>query len=138
MARTIIGDHQRYVKSYFSAYPGYYFSGDGARRDADSYYWITGRVDDCMNVSGHLLSTAEIEAAILLHPGVVEAAVVSTSHRSKGQAPYAFVVLSNVSQIIIIFTSLGEQNDRLANTRDKADGPRKDRSYCRTRNCPKG
>lgn len=87
---------------YFSAYPGYYFTGDGARRDADSYYFIKGRVDDCMNVSGHLLSTAEIESALLLHPDVVEAAVVSAPHKTKGQVPYAFVVLSGVSRNIFI------------------------------------
>uniref|UniRef100_A0A914C3N4 acetate--CoA ligase n=1 Tax=Acrobeloides nanus TaxID=290746 RepID=A0A914C3N4_9BILA len=94
MARTIWRDHERFVKTYFSTYPGYYFTGDGAKRDQDSYYWITGRVDDQFNVSGHLLSTAEVEAALMQHPDVVESAVVATKHSSKGQVPYAFVVLA--------------------------------------------
>jgi len=93
--RTVFGDHKRYVSTYFSSFPGYYFTGDGARRDEDGYYWITGRVDDLMNVSGHLLSTAEIESALVTHPEVVEAAVVAAPHDVKGQFPYAFVTLSN-------------------------------------------
>ena len=93
--RTVFGDHERFVKTYFSSFPGHYFSGDGAKRDEDGYYWITGRVDDLMNVSGHLLSTAEIESALVLHPLVVEAAVVAAPHDIKGQFPYAFVTLSN-------------------------------------------
>uniref|UniRef100_A0A914DL70 Acetyl-coenzyme A synthetase n=1 Tax=Acrobeloides nanus TaxID=290746 RepID=A0A914DL70_9BILA len=95
MMRTVYGDHSRFVKTFFSSFPGYYFTGDGARRDDDSYYWITGRVDDLMNVSGHLLSTAEIESALVLHPDVVEAAVVAAPHDIKGQFPYAFVSLVN-------------------------------------------
>jgi acetyl-CoA synthetase len=96
MARTIWDDHSRFVKTYFSTYPGLYFTGDGARRDYNSYYWVTGRVDDNMNVSGHLLSTSEIESVIVLHPDVVESAVVAVPHPSKGQVPYAFVILRNV------------------------------------------
>ncbi|MCK9469589.1 MAG: acetate--CoA ligase [Porticoccaceae bacterium] len=93
--RTVYGDHQRLVDTYFSAYPGYYFTGDGARRDEDGYYWITGRVDDVLNVSGHRLGTAEIESALVLHRAVVEAAVVGYPHDIKGQGIYAFVTLKN-------------------------------------------
>ena len=91
--RSVYGDHQRMVATYFSTYPGYYFTGDGARRDADGYYWITGRVDDVLNVSGHRLGTAEIESALVLHPAVAEAAVVSFPHPVKGQGIYAYVTL---------------------------------------------
>ena len=91
--RTVYGDHQRLVDTYFSAYPGYYFTGDGARRDEDGYYWITGRVDDVLNVSGHRLGTAEIESALVLHDAVAEAAVVGYPHDIKGQGIYAFVTL---------------------------------------------
>uniref|UniRef100_A0AC35FUI8 Acetyl-coenzyme A synthetase n=1 Tax=Panagrolaimus sp. PS1159 TaxID=55785 RepID=A0AC35FUI8_9BILA len=93
MMRTIWGDHKRFTDSYFAQYPGYYATGDGAKRDDKNHYWVTGRVDDLMNVSGHLLSTAEIEAAIISHPMVVEAAVVATSHKVKGQIPYCFVTI---------------------------------------------
>lgn len=96
MARTIWKDHDRFVKTYFSTYPGLYCTGDGARRDHDNYYWVTGRVDDKMNVAGHLLSTSEIESIIVLHPNVVEAAVVAAAHPSKGHVPYAFVILRSV------------------------------------------
>jgi acetyl-CoA synthetase len=89
--RTVYGDHQRYVDTYFKQYPGSYFTGDGARRDADGYYWITGRIDDVLNVSGHRLGTAEIESALVLHPTVAEAAVVGYPHDIKGQGIYAFV-----------------------------------------------
>ncbi len=89
--RTVYGDHQRLVDTYFSTYPGYYFTGDGARRDEDGYYWITGRVDDVLNVSGHRLGTAEIESALVLHPDVAEAAVVGFAHDIKGQGIYAYV-----------------------------------------------
>ena len=91
--RTIYGDHQRCIDTYYSAYPGYYFSGDSARRDADGYYWVTGRVDDVINVSGHRLGTAEIESALVLHPKVAEAAVVGYPHEIKGQSVYAYVTL---------------------------------------------
>ncbi|MEJ2386035.1 MAG: acetate--CoA ligase [Chromatiaceae bacterium] len=89
--RTVFGDHQRFVDTYFKQYPGYYFSGDGARRDADGYYWITGRIDDVLNVSGHRLGTAEVESALVLHPQVAEAAVVGYPHDIKGQGIYAYV-----------------------------------------------
>ncbi len=92
-ARTIYGDHKRFEETYFSAYPGYYFSGDGARRDADGYYWVTGRVDDVLNVAGHRLGTAEIESALVGHSGVAEAAVIGFPHDIKGQGIYAFVIL---------------------------------------------
>jgi acetyl-CoA synthetase len=91
--RTIYGDHQRFIDTYFSAYPGNYFTGDGARRDEDGYYWITGRVDDVINVSGHRLGTAEVESALVAHPKVAEAAVVGCPHEIKGQGIYAYVTL---------------------------------------------
>ena len=91
--RTVYGDHQRFVDTYFSAYPGKYFTGDGCRRDADGYYWITGRVDDVINVAGHRLGTAEVESALVAHPKVSEAAVVGYPHDIKGQGIYAYVTL---------------------------------------------
>ncbi|MFT4254553.1 MAG: acetate--CoA ligase [Caulobacter sp.] len=91
--RTVYGDHQRFFETYFSAYPGKYFTGDGCRRDADGYYWITGRVDDVINVSGHRLGTAEIESALVAHEAVAEAAVVGYPHDIKGQGVYAYVTL---------------------------------------------
>lgn len=91
--RTIYGDHKRMVSTYFSTYPGSYFTGDGARRDKDGYYWITGRVDDVLNVSGHRMGTAEIESALVLHEAVAEAAVVGYPHDIKGQGVYAYVTL---------------------------------------------
>ena len=91
--RTVYGDHKRCVETYYSTYPGYYFTGDGARRDEDGYWWITGRVDDVLNVSGHRLGTAEIESALVLHPQVAEAAVVGFPHPIKGNAIYAYVSL---------------------------------------------
>ena len=93
--RTVYGDHARLISTYFSQYPGYYFTGDGARRDEDGYYWITGRVDDVLNISGHRLGTAEIESALVLHPKVAEAAVVGYPHDIKGQGIYCFVTLMN-------------------------------------------
>ncbi|KAK6057114.1 acetate--CoA ligase, partial [Cooperia oncophora] len=95
MLRTVYGDYERFVKTYFAPFNGYYFTGDGARRDEDGYLWITGRVDDLMNVSGHLLSTAEIESALVAHDKVAEAAVVAAPHDIKGSFPYAFVTLNN-------------------------------------------
>ena len=89
--RTVWGDHDRFIQTYFSTFPGKYMTGDGARRDEDGYYWITGRVDDVMNVSGHRLGTAEIESALVLHPKVAEAAVVGFPHAIKGEAIYAYV-----------------------------------------------
>ena len=91
--RTVWGDHARFVETYFSQYKGYYFSGDGCRRDADGYYWITGRVDDVINVSGHRMGTAEVESALVAHPKVAEAAVVGFPHAIKGQGIYAYVTL---------------------------------------------
>ncbi|MGY1458602.1 acetate--CoA ligase [Luteimonas sp. A534] len=91
--RTVYGDHERFFDTYFAAYPGTYFTGDGCRRDADGYYWITGRVDDVINVSGHRIGTAEVESALVLHPKVAEAAVVGFPHDVKGQGIYAYVTL---------------------------------------------
>jgi acetyl-CoA synthetase len=96
--RTVYGDHQRFVDTYFKTYPGTYFTGDGARRDADGYYWITGRVDDVINVSGHRLGTAEVESALVAHPKVAEAAVVGCPHDIKGQGIYAYVTLKSGEQ----------------------------------------
>ena len=93
--RSIYGDHQRMVDTYFKDYPGYYFSGDGARRDADGYYWITGRMDDVLNVSGHRMGTAEVESALVLHEKIAEAAVVGYPHEIKGQGIYAYVTAIN-------------------------------------------
>ena len=92
--RTVYGDHERFIKTYFSQFPGKYFTGDGARRDSDGYYWITGRVDDVINVSGHRMGTAEVESALLAHPKVAEAAVVGFPHDIKGQGIYAYVTLN--------------------------------------------
>jgi acetyl-CoA synthetase len=91
--RTVFGDHQRFVQTYFSTFPGLYFTGDGARRDEDGFYWLTGRVDDVINVAGHRLGTAEIESALVAHPKVAEAAVVGYPHDIKGQGIYAYVTL---------------------------------------------
>ena len=91
--RTVYGDHQRVIDTYYATYPGFYFTGDGARRDEDGYYWITGRVDDVMNVSGHRIGTAEVESALVLHPAVAEAAVVGFPHDLKGEGIYAYVTL---------------------------------------------
>jgi len=94
-ARTLFGDHDRFEQTYFSTFKGMYFSGDGARRDEDGYYWITGRVDDVLNVSGHRLGTAEIESALVSHPKIAEAAVVGIPHSIKGQAIYAYITLNH-------------------------------------------
>ncbi len=94
-ARTLYGDHDRFEQTYFSTFKGMYFSGDGARRDKDDYYWITGRVDDVLNVSGHRLGTAEIESALVSHPKIAEAAVVGIPHSIKGQAIYAYITLNH-------------------------------------------
>jgi acetyl-CoA synthetase len=93
MMRTVYGDHKRFYETYFAMFEGYYFTGDGARRDEDGYYWITGRVDDVLNVSGHRLGTAEIESALVLHEKVAEAAVVGYPHPMTGQGIYAYVTL---------------------------------------------
>lgn len=94
-ARTLYGDHDRFVDTYFKTFRGMYFTGDGARRDEDGYYWITGRVDDVLNVSGHRMGTAEIESAMVAHPKVAEAAVVGVPHDIKGQGIYVYVTLKN-------------------------------------------
>jgi acetyl-CoA synthetase len=94
MMRTVFGDHERFIQTYFSTFKGLYFTGDGARRDADGYYWITGRVDDVINVSGHRMGTAEVESALVAHPKVAEAAVVGFPHEIKGQGIYAYVTLN--------------------------------------------
>jgi acetyl-CoA synthetase len=91
--RTVFGDHQRFVDTYFKTYPGKYFTGDGCRRDEDGYYWITGRVDDVINVAGHRMGTAEVESALVAHQSVSEAAVVGYPHDIKGQGIYAYVTL---------------------------------------------
>ena len=91
--RTVYGDHDRFIKTYFSTYEGNYFTGDGCRRDDDGYYWITGRVDDVINVSGHRMGTAEVESALVGHPKVAESAVVGYPHEIKGQGIYAYVTL---------------------------------------------
>jgi acetyl-CoA synthetase len=91
--RTLYGDHQRFADTYFSTYPGKYFTGDGCRRDKDGYYWITGRVDDVINVSGHRMGTAEVESALVANLKVAEAAVVGYPHDIKGQGIYAYVTL---------------------------------------------
>ena len=100
--RTVYGDHQRFIDTYFVQYPGTYFTGDGCRRDEDGYYWITGRVDDVLNVSGHRLGTAEIESALVAHPDVAEAAVVGYPHDIKGQGIYCYITLN---------AGLGEDDD---------------------------
>ncbi|MGH6618812.1 MAG: AMP-binding enzyme, partial [Alphaproteobacteria bacterium] len=92
--RTVYGDHQRFVETYFMTYPGRYFTGDGCRRDEDGYYWITGRVDDVINVAGHRMGTAEVESALVAHAKVAEAAVVGYPHDIKGQGIYAYVTLN--------------------------------------------
>jgi acetyl-CoA synthetase len=92
--RTVYGDHERFIATYFTTYPGKYFTGDGCRRDEDGYYWITGRVDDVINVSGHRLGTAEVESALVAHHDVAEAAVVGFPHEIKGQGIYAYVTLN--------------------------------------------
>jgi acetyl-CoA synthetase len=96
--RTVYGDHQRFVDTYFKTYPGVYCTGDGARRDAQGDWWITGRVDDVINVSGHRIGTAEVESALVAHPAVAEAAVVGCPHEIKGQGIYAFVTLVATEQ----------------------------------------
>ena len=95
MMRTVYGDHQRFIDTYFTAFRGMYFTGDGARRDDDGYYWITGRVDDVINVSGHRIGTAEVESALVGHHDVAEAAVVGAPHEIKGQGIYAYVTLKS-------------------------------------------
>ncbi len=115
--RTLYGDHQRFYETYFALYKGYYFTGDGARRDEDGYYWITGRVDDVLNVSGHRLGTAEIESALVLHPKVAEAAVVGYPHDITGQGIYAYVTLMSGEKYV------DELKDELVQLVRKEIGP---------------
>ena len=122
MARTVYGDHDRFIDTYFSRMPGLYFTGDGAKKDEDGFYWITGRIDDVLNVSGHRLGTAEVESALVLHPKVAEAAVVGFPHDIKGQGIYAFVTVN---------TGV-EKNDELKKETDKTS-TNADRANCVTR-----
>ena len=111
--RTVYGDHQRVIDTYYSAYKGFYFTGDGARRDKDGFYWITGRVDDVMNVSGHRIGTAEVESALVLHPLVAEAAVVGFPHEIKGEGIYAYVTLMKDAQSPISDSALMRELEEL-------------------------
>jgi acetyl-CoA synthetase len=115
--RSVYGDHKRFYETYFQMYPGYYFTGDGARRDEDGYYWITGRVDDVLNVSGHRLGTAEIESALVLHDKVAEAAVVGYPHEITGQGIYAYVTLMGGEEYV------DELKDELVQLVRKEIGP---------------
>ena len=114
--RTVYGDHQRVIDTYYSAYEGFYFTGDGARRDKDGYYWITGRVDDVMNISGHRIGTAEVESALVLHPLVAEAAVVGFPHKIKGEGIYAFVTLMKDAQTPLSDNALIRELEELVRT----------------------
>jgi acetyl-CoA synthetase len=98
MARTCLGDHERYMTVYLKPYPGYYFTGDSVTRDKDGYHFITGRVDDVINVSGHRIGTAEVESALVLHPAVAQAAVIGTPHPIKGEAIVGFCMLDNTAE----------------------------------------
>lgn len=112
MARTIYGDHSRFIQTYLSTYAGYYFTGDGCLRDDDGYYWITGRVDDVINVSGHRIGSAEIESALVLHHSVAESAVIGIPHDVKGQSLFAYVIPKDhvpTSTWPALQTELGQQ-----------------------------
>ena len=128
--RTVYGDHARFEQTYFSTYKGKYFTGDGCRRDADGYYWITGRVDDVINVSGHRMGTAEVESSLVANPAVSEAAVVGYPHDIKGQGIYAYVTLMTgtepirrVAQGIGGVGAQGHRPDRLAGPDPVRAGP---------------
>lgn len=108
MARTIQGDHQRFCSTYLRQYKGYYLTGDGAHRDKDGYYWITGRVDDIMNVSGHRIGSAEIESALVSHPFCSEAAVVGFPHEIKGEGIFAYVILKEGYEVEATEDLVGE------------------------------
>ena len=131
--RTVYGDHERFVQTYFSTYKGMYFTGDGCRRDEDGYYWITGRVDDVINVSGHRLGTAEVESALVSHPKVAEAAVVGYPHDIKGQGIYCYVTLIQGNQ-----PSEELRKELVAHVQegDRRRSPRRTRSSSR-RACPR-
>ena len=131
--RTVFGDHKRFVETYFSTFPGLYFTGDGARRDADGFYWITGRVDDVINVAGHRLGTAEIESALVAHPKVAEAAVVGYPHDIKGQGIYAYVTLmvdeepsEELRRELVHWVRKRDQPDRRARSRAMGARPAQD------------
>ena len=131
--RTVYGDHERFVQTYFSTYPGKYFTGDGCRRDEDGYYWITGRVDDVINVSGHRMGTAEVESALVAHHSVAEAAVVGAPHDIKGQGIYAYVTLNageepetGAAQGAGPVGAQGDRPDRLARLAAVGAGPAQD------------
>merc|ERR1712108_47259 len=112
IARTVHGDHQRFVDTYFSIYKGYYFTGDGALRDEGGFYQITGRMDDVINVTGHRLGTAEVEDALMEHPAVAEAAVVGFPHEVKGEGVYAYVILKEgCEEEVKRFEAVGEEQD---------------------------
>jgi len=113
MARTVYGDHQRYLRVYMNNYPGYYETGDGAKRDKDGYYWITGRVDDVLNVSGHRLGSGEIENVVVEHPDIAEAAVVGMPHDVKGQAIFVYAIATQSAQINADLTNAIKQNIRM-------------------------
>ena len=128
-SRTIYRDHDRFEKTYFTAYPGMYFSGDGCRRDADGYYWITGRVDDVINVSGHRMGTAEVESALVSHPKVAEAAVVGYPHDLKGQGIYCYITLNSgengdddTEERSRLSRSQGDRPDRIARSHSVLSG----------------
>ena len=133
MMRTVYGDHKRFVDTYFSAYKGKYFTGDGCRRDEDGYYWITGRVDDVINVAGHRMGTAEVESALVAHPKVSEAAVVGYPHDVKGQGIYCYVTLMagqdldrRVREGAARLGAQGDRADRLARSHSVRAGPAQD------------
>ena len=131
--RTVYGDHKRFIETYFSTFPGKYFTGDGARRDEDGYYWITGRVDDVINVAGHRLGTAEVESALVAHAKVAEAAVVGYPHDIKGQGIYAYVTLKlgdepseALRQELVAVGAQGDRPDRRARPDPVGAGPAED------------
>jgi acyl-coenzyme A synthetase/AMP-(fatty) acid ligase len=131
--RTVYGDHERFVQTYFSTYPGKYFTGDGCRRDEDGYYWITGRVDDVINVSGHRMGTAEIESALVAHPKVAEAAVVGYAARHQGPGHLRYVTLMEArggergaAQELRAWVSARDRPDRHARPHPLRPGPAQD------------
>ena len=133
MMRTVYGDHKRFVDTYFSTYKGKYFTGDGCRRDEDGYYWITGRVDDVINVAGHRMGTAEVESALVAHPKVSEAAVVGYPHDVKGQGIYCYVTLMAGQDVVrraedraARLGAQGDRADRLARSHSVRARPAQD------------
>ena len=139
MMRTVYGDHKRFVDTYFSAYKGKYFTGDGCRRDEDGYYWITGRVDDVINVAGHRMGTAEVESALVAHPKVSEAAVVGYPHDIKGQGIYCYVtlmvgpgVVGRAQDRAAQLGAQGDRADRLARSHSVRARPARRRARARS------